>query len=67
MATTFALTRELLDEAYKQKVSLSEFLEREDPTAALPLHEQHMDAFERQLARLDIRTSSDFRYGPSGP
>jgi len=49
----------MLDTAYSDGVSLSQLLEREDPTGALPPHEQFCDAFTRQLMRLDIRTASD--------
>lgn len=59
MATDFALTRALLDEAGRERTNLSQKLEQLDPTSKYPAHEQNIDAFTRQLIRLDIRTASD--------
>jgi hypothetical protein len=55
----FAMNRNVAIEAADQGLTLSAFLERLDPTTEYSQHEQDMDAFERQLARLDIRTQSD--------
>lgn len=59
MGFNFEMGQPVVHEAFKRKMNLSAFLETLDPTAKYPIHERHMDAFERQLAKHDIRTQSD--------
>lgn len=63
MPQTFQLGKRMLHEAFAQGLTLSQLLEREDPTSSYPVHERGMDAYQRQLARLDIRTQSDMTLG----
>jgi hypothetical protein len=63
MGFEFVMGRELIQDAYKHGMNVSSFLERLDPTTQYPAHERNMDAFERQLAKYDIRTRSDPRSG----
>lgn len=64
MGFEFDVTQRMAEEAKDRGMSLSMLLEAEDPTSAYPPHEQvvngiRMDAFRRQLAKSDIRVSSD--------
>jgi len=45
-------------EAYKEGVTLSAFLEAEDPTTSYPEHERDLDAFGRLLQAAGMRTNS---------
>jgi hypothetical protein len=56
--TDFLVTRNLIRDAFEKGMTVSAFLERLDPTHKYPAHERRLDAFQRQLARLDIRTAS---------
>ena len=60
MAQDFVLNQSMYREAYKRGMTLSAFLEGLDPTSKYSQGEQRSmgDAFQRQLARLDIRTKS---------
>jgi len=51
--------RELLEKARRSRMTLSAYLEQVDPTPA----GERMDAFQRQLARFQIRTQSDVLRG----
>lgn len=55
------LSPDLYREAYKRGMSLSAFLELEDPSSAYP--ESQLDAFQRLLQVAKIRTSSDAARG----
>jgi hypothetical protein len=59
MPFDFVLSYDLLDESKKRGLTLSAFLEELDPTFRYAEHERGLDAFQRQLARYDIRTASD--------
>jgi hypothetical protein len=59
MGFSFKLGHDLVRDAHEKQMSLSAFLETLDPTSGYPVHERNMDAFQRQLKRLDIRTRSD--------
>jgi len=59
MAQDFVLNRSMYADAYKRGVTLSAFLETLDPSSKYNAAERALgDAFQRQLARLDIRTTS---------
>ena len=62
MATDFVLSRGFADERHKHGMSLSAWLEANDPTSKYGANE-HTDAFQRQLINLDIRTVSDHNSG----
>jgi hypothetical protein len=57
----FVVNRRVIDDARKQGMTLSAFLETLDPTDRYSPSEpeSQMDAFQRQLARYDIRTASN--------
>lgn len=63
MSQDFKLTRAMAVEAGNQGMNLSAFLEAQDPTNQHPAHERGLDAFGRQMARLDIRSRSNPRLG----
>lgn len=58
MAQDFVMSRQLVRDAFDKGMTVSSFLERLDPSHEYPAHERGLDAFQRQLARLDIRTRS---------
>ena len=61
MGFDFAVTTRLLEEAKDEGMTLTAKLETLDPTLKYSASdpERYMDAYQRQLARLDIRTVSD--------
>lgn len=63
MAFDFVMGMQLVKDAYRHGMTVSRFLEELDPTSNYPAHQQGMDAFQRQLARYDIRTASDYLNG----
>lgn len=48
-----------LQEATEKGLTLSAWLETQNPTSELPVHERNGDAYTRQLARLGIRVKND--------
>ena len=56
--TDFKITRDLVRESFEKGMTVSSMLESLDPSHAYPARERGLDAFQRQLARLNIRTSS---------
>src|SRR5579859_121006 len=64
MATpnSLVLSDQLIERARASKMNLSAFLEKEDPTSAYGRGER-LDAFQRQLAKLDIKTATDLNTG----
>jgi len=65
MPFDFAMTTRLMDEAREENKTLSAKLEELDPTNKYPLSDpaSELDAYERQLARLNVRTASIPDYG----
>lgn len=59
MPFDFVMSRDLVHDAYNNGMTLSAFLERLDPSDQYTGADRQMSAFERQLARYDIRTQSD--------
>ena len=58
-ANDIKLSVSLYDEAFKQSMNLSQFLEKINPSE----HDDTLDAFERQLKRFGIRTQHDPKRG----
>lgn len=57
-----ALKFDLYKEARREKLTLSQFLEKNDPSSAYGPNEK-LDAFDRQLKRFDIRVRSNDKLG----
>ncbi len=57
-----ALSFDLFKKARRDKLTLSQLLEKEDPSSEYGANEK-LDAFERQLKRFDIKTKSNDKFG----
>jgi hypothetical protein len=53
----------IYDEARSKDVTVSQLLERNDPTAEAPSHLANTDAFQRALIALGVRTRADRTVG----